>query len=196
MPKKSIRGRMLAQRRHLAAETCFAQSLHIQQNLLDTPEFAAARSVALYSPVYNEVFTEELFHAACRAGKRVAYPRVRGEVLEFLEVPAIGDLRPGAFGILEPVGSAALEVAQLDLLVVPGVAFDEGGYRLGYGKGFYDRVLHGCQNRGILVGLCFKFQLVSSLPVETHDIGMDMLVTEEQVLRFGANARPRTRGYQ
>ncbi len=188
MPKKSIRDRMLAQRKHLAAETCFALSLHIQQNLLAAPEFEAARSVALYSPVYNEVFTEEVFRAARLAGKRVAYPRVQGASLEFVEVSDLGELEPGAFGVLEPAGGATVGVNELDLLVVPGVAFDADGFRLGYGKGFYDRVLHGCPERGILVGLCFQFQLTPSLPAESHDIGMDMLITEEHVFRFGALA--------
>ena len=104
MPKRSIRADLLARRKHLAAETCLSHSLRIQQVLLQAVEFQAATAIALYSPVLNEVFTEELFRAACSAGKVIAYPRVRGAELEFVRVLKAGDLAPGAFGVLEPTG--------------------------------------------------------------------------------------------
>ncbi len=184
MPKKAIREQMLARRKHQAAETCLALSLKIQERFLSTPEYTNAGAIALYSPVFNEVFTEEIFTLACWDGKQVSYPRVRGDLLEFVRVSALTDLAPGAFGILEPTGAGTVSVAELDLLVVPGVAFDAGGFRLGYGKGFYDRVLHRCESRGVLCGLCFDFQRLEALPSETHDIGMDLLITEKHIFRF------------
>lgn len=182
MPKRSIRDEMLVRRRHLAVDTCLARSLVAQQRLLQTPEFAAATVVGLYSPVRNEVFTEEIFTAACRAGKTVAYPRVRSDLLDFVAVAQRQELVPGAFGILEPDGAKTIPLAALELIVVPGVAFDFAGHRLGYGKGYYDRFLQ--ERRGALVGLCFDFQLVTKLPAEVHDVRMDMLVTDERILRF------------
>ncbi len=184
MPKKSIRSTMLAHRRHLAAVTCAASSHAAQARLIETPEFSRATVLALYSPVFNEVFTEELFHAARRLGKRVAYPRVCGEALEFVEVSCREELKPGAFGVLEPSGSLVLPATSLDLMLVPGVAFDQAGFRLGYGKGFYDRFLHAADHCPCLVGFCYEFQLVADLPVESHDVGMSMLVTEARTLRF------------
>jgi 5-formyltetrahydrofolate cyclo-ligase len=182
MPKRSIRDDLLARRQHLAADTCLGRSLEAQQRFLLTPEFAAATVVGLYSPVRNEVFTEELFTVARRSGKMVAYPRVRGVLLEFVRVMERQELVPGAFGILEPGGTQVVPLAALDLVVVPGVAFDLTGHRLGYGKGYYDRFLH--ERRGQLVGLCFDFQLVGTLPAEAHDVRMDMVVTDERTLRF------------
>lgn len=182
MPKRSIRDELLARRRHLATVTCLSRSLAAQQRLLLTPEFAAAAVVALYSSVRNEVFTEEVFTSARRAGKTVTYPRVRGTLLEFVEVAERQELVPGAFGILEPVGVRLIPPAALELIVVPGVAFDLAGHRLGYGKGYYDRFLH--ERRGRLAGLCFDFQLVERLPAEAHDVRMDMVVTEERTLRL------------
>jgi 5-formyltetrahydrofolate cyclo-ligase len=184
MPKRSIRDELLARRRHLAVETCLGRSLAAQQALLLTPEFAAATVVALYSPVRNEVFTEEIFAEARRSGKTVTYPRVRGNLLEFVEVRERQELEPGAYGILEPGGVQVVPLSSLELIVVPGVAFDLIGHRLGYGKGYYDRFLH--QRRGQLVGLCFDFQLVERLPAEAHDVRMNMVVTEERTLRFAA----------
>jgi 5-formyltetrahydrofolate cyclo-ligase len=184
MPKRSIRDELLARRRHLAAETCLGRSLEAQQNLLLTPEFVAATVVGLYSPVRNEVFTEEIFTEARRCGKTVTYPRVRGTLLDFVEVRERQELEPGAYGILEPGGVRVVPLAALELIVVPGVAFDLAGHRLGYGKGFYDRFLH--ERKGHLVGLCFDFQLVEKLPAEVHDVRMNMVVTEERTLRFAA----------
>ncbi|MEJ2201154.1 MAG: 5-formyltetrahydrofolate cyclo-ligase, partial [Desulfuromonadaceae bacterium] len=184
MPKKSIRASMLEQRRQLATAVYAELSRKVQDRLLETPEFAAAEILALYSPVANEVATDELFHRARRQGKRVAYPRVRGELLEFVEVGQLAELTPGFRGILEPSGSMLVPLAGLDLLLVPGVVFDQRGHRLGYGKGFYDRTLHLSGRCAKLIGLSFEFQLVTELPVEFHDIGMDMLVTETRALQF------------
>lgn len=181
MPKRSIRDEMLARRRHLATDTCLGRSLLAQQQLLQTPEFAAATVVGLYSPVRNEVFTEEIFTAARLAGKTVAYPRVRVDQLDFVVVTQRQELVPGAFGILEPGGVKIVPLAALELVVVPGVAFDFAGHRLGYGKGYYDRFLQ--EGQGCLVGLCFDFQLVTKLPAEIHDVRMDLLVTDERTLR-------------
>lgn len=184
MPKRSIRDELLARRHHLAVDTCLSRSLAAQRRLLSTREFAAAAVVALYSPVRNEVFTEEIFTVARSSGKTVAYPRVRGLLLEFVEVTERQELVAGAFGILEPGGTQVVPLAALELIVVPGVAFDLAGHRLGYGKGYYDRYLH--ERKGQLVGLCFDFQLVEWLPAEAHDVRMNMVVTEEQTLRFAA----------
>lgn len=184
MPKKSIRERILARRRHLSAQTCLAESMLVQERFLGLPEYAAASSLALYSPIFNEVFTEEIFRRARAEGKRVAYPRVRGEHLEFIEVAEAGHLVPGAFGVLEPASGAPIPLGELDLVAVPGVAFDQCGYRLGYGKGFYDRAIHLQGRSGSLVGLCFEFQMIESLPVQDHDIAMDLLVSDERLLRL------------
>ncbi len=183
MTKPTIRSQMLAQRDGLPAEIGLSLSLDVQENVLSLPEFRAASSVALYSAFRNEVFTEILFQRALQSGKRVAYPRIRQDLLEFVKVTDPGDLKPGAFGILEPSGCETLCVRDLDLLVIPGVAFDLQGYRLGYGKGYYDRVLHGLDEAAVLVGLCYEFQLIANVPAEEHDIHMDLVVTENHIHR-------------
>ncbi len=179
MPKRSIRADLLARRKHLAAETCLSHSLRIQQRLLEAVEFQSAAAIALYSPVLNEVFTEQLFRAACVAGKLIAYPRVRGADLEFVRVTDACDLVPGTFGVLEPTGDQLVSPAALDMVVVPGVGFDRQGGRLGYGKGFYDRGMRCPQRPGCLVGLCFELQLLERLPAESHDVHMDIIITEK-----------------
>jgi 5-formyltetrahydrofolate cyclo-ligase len=191
MPKKSIRGSMLARRKHLAAETCLSHSIRIQQRVLRLDAFRQAGTLALYSPIWNEVFTEEVFCEARRQGKVVAYPRVRGDDLDFVAVDTLENLAPGTFGVLEPTGDALVAPGALDMVLVPGVAFDLAGNRLGYGKGFYDRVLCGTRRPALAVGLCFELQLVDRLPTEEHDVCLDLLVTEEREYRFTAAADDR-----
>jgi 5-formyltetrahydrofolate cyclo-ligase len=190
MPKTSLRQTVLKNRRHLAPQTCLALSWLVQERVLALPEFIAASCLALYSPIMNEVFTEEILVQANRMGKRVAYPRVRGDRLEFVLAGHRKDLVPGAFGILEPSRGEPLALAEIDLMIVPGVAFDTNGHRLGYGKGFYDRALHALPGPTMLAGLCFELQVVARLPAEDHDIRIDLLVTENRILDFRQHPQP------
>lgn len=184
MPKQSLRAAMLERRRQISTADRAAWGRSAQSGLLSTPEYAAANVLALYSPVRDEVPTDEIFRAAREAGKRVAYPRVAAAGLEFVEVSDLDGLRLGRFGILEPVGASPLPLAAIDLMVIPGVAYDLEGFRLGYGKGCYDRFLHGSDVKPRRVGFCYELQLTASLPVQNHDIAMHLLITESRILRF------------
>lgn len=184
MPKQSLRAAMLERRRQISTADRAAWGRSAQFGLLSTPEYAAANFLALYSPVRDEVPTDEIFRAAREAGKRVAYPRVAAAGLEFVEVSDLDGLRLGRFGILEPVSASPLPLAAIDLMVIPGVAYDLEGFRLGYGKGCYDRFLHGSDVKPRRAGFCYELQLTASLPVENHDIAMHLLITESRILRF------------
>jgi len=184
MPKKSVRADMLARRKSLNPIVYRDFSRMAQERLLATPEFIASAVVALYRPVANEVATEELHHAAVQSGKRVVYPRISDRHLEFVAVYELSELHPGAFGVPEPTGDVLVNPESIDLILVPGVAFDQRGFRLGYGKGFYDRFLAASGGRAHRVGFCFDFQLVDALPVEGHDVGMQMLITETRTLHI------------
>ncbi|NJC89133.1 MAG: 5-formyltetrahydrofolate cyclo-ligase [Desulfuromonas sp.] len=184
MPKRPIREKLLAERRHRSAETCLHLSLLIQERFLDSSVYRQAGSIGLYSPVMNEVQTELVARRCLADGKRLAYPRVEGETLGFVEVFGSVQMAPGAFGILEPTGERSIPCAELDLLVVPGVAFDLVGNRLGYGKGFYDRAL-AVRLPGLeRVGFAYEFQVVEQLPAAAHDCRLTRLVTELRTLRF------------
>lgn len=184
MPKRTIRGQVLAQRRHLSAESCVHLSLLIQERFLISDLYRQADSLGLYSAVHNEVQTEQVARRALADGKRLYYPRVRGEALEFVTVRSVAELVPGSFGILEPTGADLMAWTELHLLVVPGVAFDACGHRLGYGKGYYDRALTQCPPAVERVGFAYEFQVVERLPVDAHDCRLTRLVTEQRVLRF------------
>lgn len=184
MPKRSIRQKLLTQRQLLADSECLQRSLLVQQRLLQTDEYRQASVIALYAPIHNEVQTADIFAAALQDGKQILFPRVEGASLSFIEVERLDSLMAGAFGVAEPVGAVVRPAASIELIVVPGVGFDRCGYRLGYGQGYYDRAVGvGCP--AILAGLAYDFQIVDKLPAENHDIRLDLLVMDSEVLAFG-----------
>jgi 5-formyltetrahydrofolate cyclo-ligase len=182
MKKQIVRERMLLLRGQLDDRSYVRLSQQAQQRLMTTASFQRAKTLALYSPIRHEVATEQIFFAARAAEKQVFYPRVVGEELEFCEVSSATDLVAGAFGVAEPSGGSMVRADELDLIVVPGVAFSPDGFRLGYGRGFYDRQLAGRPPTTVAVGLGFDLQLVDSLPVEEHDQQLDCVVTETRFI--------------
>jgi 5-formyltetrahydrofolate cyclo-ligase len=153
--------------------------------VLSLAEFKQAECVALYAPAHNETDTSLLLTAAFRTGKQVLYPAVCGQEMVFRLLDRVESLQKGAFGILEPCPSCTEQgVDEVDLIVVPGVAFDLLGHRIGYGKGFYDRFLHHSGRTAHLVGLCHDFQLIEGpITVDQHDIPMEIVVTEVRIVR-------------
>jgi 5-formyltetrahydrofolate cyclo-ligase len=184
MPKQKLRQTILARRRILSATDAEASALKIQKEFIASAEFKRARIVGLYAPIQNEVDTGEVLAAALTSAKTVIYPAVLGNGLEFRAVPALDMLRKGAFGIPEPDASCTIhDPCEADLIVIPGIAFDITGRRIGYGKGYYDRTLHHLEGKGKLVGFCYDFQLVEAIAGEPHDVTMDMLITDKRVIR-------------
>lgn len=184
MPKRTLRSQLLAQRRSLSHESWCASSHAAQLNLLSLAEYAEAECIALYAPAHNETDTGMILTAAFASGKRVLYPAVCGHHMTFRRVERIDELQKGAFGILEPcpVGTDH-QADEADLIVVPGIAFDLAGHRVGYGKGFYDRFLNHPGCRAHLIGLCHDFQLTEKLiPADAHDIPMEIIVSDTRII--------------
>lgn len=185
MPKRSLRQQMLARRRALSHDEWHAASQLAQQNLFSIEEYRQASCIALYSPTHNETDTANILTSAFKAGKRVLYPAVCGQEMVLREVMGLESLTQGSFGILEPCSVGVDHAAaEADLIVVPGVAFDQCGHRIGYGKGFYDLFLGRSGRKVHLVGLCHDFQLIDGhIPAEEHDIRMEIIVTEKRIIR-------------
>jgi 5-formyltetrahydrofolate cyclo-ligase len=189
MPKRSLRQQMLARRRSLGNDEWLASSSLAQRNLLSLEEYRRSACIALYAPAHNEADTADILAASFSAGKRVLYPAVCGERMVFRQVEGLASLERGAFGILEPCPTGIDHHAdEADLIVVPGVAFDQDGHRIGYGKGFYDRFLRHPGRSAHLVGLCHDFQLIDGhIPAEGHDIRMEIIVTDRRIVRCGGS---------
>ena len=124
--------------------------------------------------------------AALSLGKTLLYPAVEGNEMQFRRVRGLDELVPGRYGIPESTGEA-WDPLDADLIVVPGVAFDRSGRRIGYGKGYYDKSLHRLEGSGRLMGFCFDFQLFEEIVGEPHDVTMDLIVTEIRVVRVNKN---------
>lgn len=186
MPKRSLRSQMLARRRALSHDAWRESSRLAQCSLLSLEEYDRAECVALYAPAHNETDTALILTDAFSRGKRVLYPAVCGQHMVFRRVERLEGLREGAFGILEPCPTGVDHHAgEADFIVVPGVAFDCTGHRLGYGKGFYDRFLQHPDRTAHLVGLCHDFQLTDvALPADAHDIPMEIIVTDQRIMRM------------
>jgi 5-formyltetrahydrofolate cyclo-ligase len=139
--------------------------------------------VALYASLPDELPMRPLFEALTARGIAPLLPRMRGDRLEFAPVRSWSDLRRGAFGILEPPnGVAAQRLGRGDVAIVPGVAFDRAGHRLGRGRGSYDRAFATSATAPFLVGAGYAFQLCTSVPHESRDRSLDAIVTESGFL--------------
>jgi len=146
-------------------------------------EWSRAERIGLFAGLGDEPDTRPVFAEIQRTGKRGFFPRCLDDGgLEMAPVEAWADLRPGSFGVLEPAQSArSSPLSSLDLLLLPGVAFDRFGRRLGRGAGFYDRALAGTEGVGRpkTVGVGFAFRVVERVPIRAHDRRVDAILTEQ-----------------
>ena len=168
--------RQLAQIRRDAA----ALSSSLANKLQDWPLWQAAGTIAVFSALPGEPDVLDPWPV----DKRVALPRVCGRELTFHWVASREELSPGNFGISEPSAEASPAGNEFDLILVPGLAFDLRGGRLGRGKGFYDRFL--AEARGLRAGVCFDDQIVGNVPLDPHDLRMDFVVTPSSIYRCGS----------
>jgi len=150
--------------------------------LLALPEFQRAQRILGYLPLKDELDLSPALETALQSGKTVALPRYIPEQDAYcaaLVTENFASLSPGAFGILEPSAAAAImPLNQLDFVLVPGVAFDPSGRRLGRGKGFYDRLLANVNSADcIKCGIAVDEQIVIGIPAEPHDISVNLIVT-------------------
>jgi 5-formyltetrahydrofolate cyclo-ligase len=182
--KVTLREALLAARRSLAPEDRLDRSRSIASRLAQLPVFGRARTLGLYAAMGAEVDTGELARLAAAAGKRVAFPRIVSPERALAYAACAPDaLVPGPAGTREPPPDAPhVPLAELDLVVVPGVAFDGRGGRLGRGRGHYDATLAALPPHAARVGVAFELQIIADVPAEPHDAPLDAVVTEARVL--------------
>ena len=151
------------------------------------PEYAAARAVMFYVDVRSEVRTRNDLEAALQTGKKIVVPYCVDGELELFHLESMDELELGMYRILEPkadlrpVAAKRVNVEELDLIMVPGVGFDRRGGRTGHGKGYYDKLLEHARLDTPLIALAFECQLFPEIPMQSHDMLMDKVVTESAV---------------
>lgn len=185
--KKQLRKTILERRDKLTAEQVEAFSQRIAEKLFALPEYRHARTVMYFISFGKEPETLKMVPQSIAHGKRIVAPKTVPSTKQLLlsEIRDIeADLAPGLWDIPEPRAEAMrpAEASEIDFVVVPGVAFDEKGNRLGYGAGYYDRFIPRLNSGVPLVALAFELQVVESVPVEPWDVKVDVVVTEERVI--------------
>ncbi len=181
--KREMRSRMLQLREALSAEEADDRSVPVLERVMTSDLWRSAKTVGLYATTRTEIRTDGLFYEALRLGKTAAFPQVLGDRLQFRVVNDVESLKTGPFGIREPHSGDVVEASEMDLIILPGLAFDTQGVRLGYGRGYYDRALEGrASGRGATAGLCYDFQYVERLPREAWDVACDWIFSESKTI--------------
>ncbi|MCA9106084.1 MAG: 5-formyltetrahydrofolate cyclo-ligase [Pirellulaceae bacterium] len=161
-------------------------SRDIMARFMTLPEYDRAATVMFYIDVRAEVRTRNDLEKALGSGKKIVVPYCVDGELELFHLESMDELETGMYKILEPrqdlrsVESKRVDVAELDLIMVPGVAFDRVGGRTGHGKGYYDKLLEHAKLTTPLVGVAFDCQIFDEIPMESHDIFMDRVVTQSE----------------
>jgi phosphoribosylglycinamide formyltransferase-1 len=182
--KEEIRKEMLLKRQFHHSSGGHIHCIGIMDRFLRLPQFNSSKRILLYASKESEVHTEGIIQSALSLGKKVCLPVTLRESksLEIYEIKSLEELVPGAFGILEPqrLAERKIQPPEVDLVVVPGVSFDRRGHRIGYGMGYYDSLLS--KMKAVKIGLAYDMQLVPHVPNEPHDVAVDFIVTENELI--------------
>jgi 5-formyltetrahydrofolate cyclo-ligase len=158
--------------------------MKIEQRLFELERFKEAGKVLFYASFRSEVNTELMIADALEQGKTVILPKVHKEENRLTKhvINGLEELSPGYMDIPEPEKGEECKVEDIHMLVIPGVAFDRSGARIGYGGGYYDRLLPRIKGRRTIAALAFEAQIFDQLPTEPHDVKVDYIVTEKRVI--------------
>jgi len=189
--KRSLRKRIRRKLAGLDPAVIHARSMAACRLMTAQPEFQRARAVMLYLPMDREVDVSPLALRGWQDQKTIAAPKISWDSRHLLPIE-IRSMRDGTVPVTgslrEPADGEPVAVESLDLVIVPALAFDRRGNRLGRGAGFYDRFLSDARFRGVIAGIAFREQVVKRVPTLDHDVAVHMLVTDDEVLRFAADS--------
>jgi 5-formyltetrahydrofolate cyclo-ligase len=185
--KKGIRDKLLLIRDSLNPAVKQEKDAAVRERLLSLDEFKHAQTILFYASFRSEVDTIQLIKESLGMNKKIALPKVDNgrKKLEIYTIHDYSEVVPGYAGIPEPLPAVHREVIidDIDMVVVPGAGFDIKGNRLGYGAGYYDRMLSQSINRITAVALAYEEQIFENIPVESHDVKVDMIVTDKRMIR-------------
>lgn len=187
MNKQSVRKEILEKRKSMSKDEAVSKSNDVTKFLLSTDAYKNANTIMAYIDFRNEVNTEKLIKKAIEDGKKIVIPisivETRQLVLSEL-IDYDNELESGAYGILEPKKEFIRETdpKSVDLVLIPGVAFDRRGFRIGYGAGYYDRFLERVRPDVSKIALAFDLQMVPFAYEDSHDVPVDMVITESEII--------------
>lgn len=175
MDKKELRRTIRERKRAMTEEEIVSRSEKLGQLFAQSEAYKAAKTIYGYLPYNQEVRTVPMLEQALRDGKRVAVPKVYGDEMKFLYLDDLTQVEKGYAGIPEPIADGPVADDDTALVLMPGLAFDPAGHRIGYGGGFYDKFLAAEPNHPTLA-LCYEFQMLPELHTEEHDIPVDTVL--------------------
>lgn len=178
--KKRIRKWLLSKRDGLGEDEILAKSRFIRERVLGLEEFRKAKRILTYIEKGTEVKTSIIIPDMFSFGKEVILPIVEGDGLVLSRIIDLSELGMGAFGILEPRIRRIVDPSSLELAILPGVGFDLNGNRIGYGGGYFDRLLKGIDIP--VIGLAYEIQIVDSLPSSRWDLKVHKIITEKRII--------------
>ena len=184
--KADVRKELLRKRDRIPPEVRKVKNRLIRERLMSFDEFKNASIIFFFASFRTEVDTTELIKTSLSTGKRVVLPKVKKDTQELLlyEITDFGQLSPGYMGILEPpVSEGRMSINDVDLVIIPGAGFDIAGSRIGYGGGYYDRLLAGLQKPVPVIAPAYEEQVVDVIPSEPHDIKVQIIVTDGRLIR-------------
>ena len=175
MDKKELRRMIREQKRAMTEEMIVEKSEKLGQLFAESELYRNAKSIYGYLPYNQEVRTVAMLEQAMRDGKRVAVPKCYGDEMRFLWMDDLSKVEKGYAGIPEPIADEPIADDPTALVLMPGLAFDPQGHRIGYGGGFYDKFLAGEPTHPTLA-LCYDFQMLEYLETEAHDLPVDVVL--------------------
>ena len=175
MDKKALRADIGAKKKAMTAEQIEKTSLALAEQFCRHPAYRKAKSIYGYLSYNQEVRTMPILEQAQKDGKRVAVPKIIGDEMVFLWLDDLSKVELGYCNIPEPIENEPVAHDETALVLMPGLAFDREGHRIGYGGGFYDKFLAQEPNHPT-VALCYDFQVVENLPTEEFDIPVDRVL--------------------
>lgn len=177
--KKSIRQMIREQKKQLTFKEVEKRSVRILDRFYQSSVFKESGKIYTYVNYNQEVQTQLLIARALSLGKQVFVPRVENDDMDFYAIHSPENLSPGAYGILEPGKDCIKDTAPSGLMIMPGLAFDRSGRRIGYGGGFYDRYISRYPDFK-KIALCFDFQIFHEIKTEAFDIPVDGICSENE----------------
>ena len=175
MDKKALRAEIRAKKRAMTAQEIKEKSAALAKAFYETAEYKNAKTIYGYLPYNQEVRTTQMLAHALADGKQVAVPKVYGDEMKFILLSDLSQVAKGYAGIPEPIADGPVAADPTALVLMPGLAFDPEGHRLGYGGGFYDKFLAAEPDHPTLA-LCYDFQMLPHLDTESYDIPVDRVL--------------------
>ena len=183
MDKDKIRDSIFKKRNELEKKEVIEKGNIVKEKLSSLEEYKKAKTVMFFLSFGKEVYTYDMVKEALGdKNKKVIVPKIKEFEIIPCSIKEFLELAPGAYRILEPVEVKEANREEIDIVLVPGIAFDQKGYRIGFGKGYYDRFLKGL--KALKIGLCMDFQVVNEISHREWDVPMDVIITEKEVIKI------------